>query len=477
GATVGGEAFYTLRLIKGRLNDLGAIAGTATDAAGKHLTVSALILAYDADDLVGGSVASDHIATSDSGKYVIPYLPSGNYKILFSPSNADTTYYIETWYDGAMDRESANVVSVMAPDTTTGIDFSVAFGGNIFGIVDFPTGYQTDVYYETEVILYNADGLGEFEDVGYLTFARGFRFRLLTAGTYKLAAIHLLTNLPATYYGGGAFYDANNSTTIALEAENTVHSQWTTLASGAGSVSGTVYHTVDSVYDASLDGFILAYDSTGHILQAAWIGYDSETGAELAAGTYTLPGLVASSYSLRFFGESTELGSDSVLNIWYPYVPLTPIGGEDEGDIYFTVIPTGAIPIEVTTDSLAVAGVDFYLDGYSPPVGTEAAHHGLPTEFALRQNYPNPFNPSTTIQFELPTAADIIITVYDILGREVVRLVEGHREAGYHQVLWQGRTQKGREAATGVYIVRLVIPLSAGVTPGYTRNIKMVLLK
>ena len=96
--------------------------------------------------------------------------------------------------------------------------------------------------------------------------------------------------------------------------------------------------------------------------------------------------------------------------------------------------------------------------------------NAIPHEFVLRQNYPNPFNPSTTIRFDLPAATDIHIVVYDLLGREVVRLVDGHREAGYHQLVWNGRDARGREVPTGLYIARLLAPT-------YTRSIKLVLLK
>ncbi len=94
----------------------------------------------------------------------------------------------------------------------------------------------------------------------------------------------------------------------------------------------------------------------------------------------------------------------------------------------------------------------------------------LPSAYALHQNYPNPFNPSTTLLFDLPAAADVRIMVYDLLGREVVHLVEQRLEAGYHQLVWNGRDRRGREVPTGMYIVRLV-------TAEYTKSIKMVLLK
>ena len=62
------------------------------------------------------------------------------------------------------------------------------------------------------------------------------------------------------------------------------------------------------------------------------------------------------------------------------------------------------------------------------------------------------------------------LVVYDLRGREVTRLAEGQREAGYHQVTWAGRDAAGREVPTGIYIARLS-------TPGYTKSIKMVMMK
>jgi len=104
-----------------------------------------------------------------------------------------------------------------------------------------------------------------------------------------------------------------------------------------------------------------------------------------------------------------------------------------------------------------------------PPNAIEGVD-GLPTTYALRQNYPNPFNPSTTLRFDLPMATDIHIVVYDLLGREVVRLVEQRIEAGYHQLVWNGRDRRGRELPTGMYIVLMM-------TPEYRKSVKLVLLK
>ena len=90
--------------------------------------------------------------------------------------------------------------------------------------------------------------------------------------------------------------------------------------------------------------------------------------------------------------------------------------------------------------------------------------------FALYQNYPNPFNRTSTINYFLPEAADVTLTIYDILGREISRPINGHVEPGYHEVIWDARDQAGRAMPSGIYITYLI-------TPENTKSIKLVLLK
>ncbi|MFC1535704.1 hypothetical protein ACFL32_00915 [Candidatus Neomarinimicrobiota bacterium] len=62
-----------------------------------------------------------------------------------------------------------------------------------------------------------------------------------------------------------------------------------------------------------------------------------------------------------------------------------------------------------------------------------------PRGFYQIANYPNPFNPITTISYDLPQANEISLIIYNILGKELVRLADGYRELGNHQAVWNGR--------------------------------------
>ena len=93
----------------------------------------------------------------------------------------------------------------------------------------------------------------------------------------------------------------------------------------------------------------------------------------------------------------------------------------------------------------------------------------LPSEYALEAAYPNPFNPTTEIRFALPEAADVRLVVYDALGREVARLVDGPVSAGY-----QHATFEASNLPSGVYLYRLEAQGSAEI---FSKTGRMVLVK
>ena len=94
-----------------------------------------------------------------------------------------------------------------------------------------------------------------------------------------------------------------------------------------------------------------------------------------------------------------------------------------------------------------------------------------PIAYALVGNAPNPFNPTTTISYHVPQQAHITLTVYNLLGQEVVRLVDEAQAPGRYQVVWNARNARGQQAASGIYLYRL------NSSSGYSEVKRMTLLK
>ena len=66
-----------------------------------------------------------------------------------------------------------------------------------------------------------------------------------------------------------------------------------------------------------------------------------------------------------------------------------------------------------------------------------------PAEFKVAQNYPNPFSSSTAISYQLNKQADVKVTIYDILGREIKKFIMGVQTVGAHGVTWDGKNNMG----------------------------------
>ncbi len=96
--------------------------------------------------------------------------------------------------------------------------------------------------------------------------------------------------------------------------------------------------------------------------------------------------------------------------------------------------------------------------------------HAAPMSTRLLPNYPNPFNPSTAISAELAQDGQMSIEVYDMLGRLVRTLAEGHHDAGRHVYEWDGRDLNGAAVQSGIYFARLT-------TADHSETIQMQMTK
>jgi len=94
----------------------------------------------------------------------------------------------------------------------------------------------------------------------------------------------------------------------------------------------------------------------------------------------------------------------------------------------------------------------------------------LPNKFAIHQNYPNPFNPTTTIRYDLPEATNVQVVIYDLLGRQVIKLVNELQDAGYRSIKWNGQNSSGHTISTGIYFYQIKAGKNSSIK-------KMVLLK
>ena len=94
----------------------------------------------------------------------------------------------------------------------------------------------------------------------------------------------------------------------------------------------------------------------------------------------------------------------------------------------------------------------------------------MPATFTLHQNFPNPFNPITSLRYDLPEQAQVTLTIYDLIGREVAQLINTTQDAGYRSVKWDATDMHGKPVSAGVYLYQI----QAG---EFVQTRKMVLLK
>jgi len=170
------------------------------------------------------------------------------------------------------------------------------------------------------------------------------------------------------------------------------------------------------------------------------------------------------------------LGYDTHSQIVLPESQL--FVNHNNGD--FHLLPSSQ-PLDIGT-SLVSSVVGFDIDGISRPQGsgfdigayeftstTSVDEETLPSDFILFQNYPNPFNPGTMIRFVLPLSSNVTLKIYDVLGNEIVILVDEYRIAGKYEINFNASSNTGG-LPSGIYFFRL----QAG---GFDQTKSMLLIK
>lgn len=120
----------------------------------------------------------------------------------------------------------------------------------------------------------------------------------------------------------------------------------------------------------------------------------------------------------------------------------------------------GTIPYSAT-----IPGAGVYRSSFTGSTGIEENKFLQPTDFQLSQNFPNPFNPSTVIKYNLPKDGYVTLKIYDILGKEIVTLVNENKQAGYYNA-----TFNASNLPSGIYIYSIQ-------SNEYNQSKKMLLMK
>ena len=80
---------------------------------------------------------------------------------------------------------------------------------------------------------------------------------------------------------------------------------------------------------------------------------------------------------------------------------------------------------------------------------------GIPSSFEIKNNYPNPFNPSTKISFGLPTQSEVKVTIFNVLGEQIMEYNLGNIQPGFRSVTWHGKNMNGAPVPSGMYFYRV----------------------
>lgn len=151
------------------------------------------------------------------------------------------------------------------------------------------------------------------------------------------------------------------------------------------------------------------------------------------------------SYSIIFSDYLSKLSRHGLINTSYKYTLRDMLSVTDT--------------ITIASDSYTVIATDGELETNASNSNLKLSIDGrifAPAELNLDQNFPNPFNHSTIFGFDLPKKSAISLSIFNLLGKEVIRLVENKTYGrGYNTVTWNGLDENYNHVSAGIYIVQI----------------------
>lgn len=205
------------------------------------------------------------------------------------------------------------------------------------------------------------------------------------------------------------------------------------------------------------DAYVIKTSSTGVVEWERTFGGTRDDRAY--AVSYTADG----NYVVTGTTESSGAGASDIY-----VIKITPLGqqlwsttqGGSQSDYCRSICvdAKGNYLLAGYSYSYSIGGSDLYLltlAGDQPTPVEDDPVTGLPSGFGIDQNYPNPFNAGTTLEYAIPRRAEISLVIYNLLGQVVKRWPSEIQTAGHYTVYWDGRSDDGRDLASGVYFFRM----------------------
>jgi M6 family metalloprotease-like protein len=348
------------------------------------------------------------------------------------------------------------------------------------------TGHCYEIAVPFTDIFYASSGVGNNGDIININRETGVGS---TIGPSLYGEIRSLTVNPINNVLYGLVAGANNSEIVRINADE--GESYTLFTVDIPVLSGIDFDTSGTLYTSDQDGKIFLIDQNNgnytlvttatHTLNA--IVFHPTTNQLWGALRKTFGNYKDSVYTIDLLtGEATPIGRTGLT------VMTNDLSFDESGKLYGVtgasnqegqffeidqVTGTGTL-IGTGVGFNHTVGVAFSING-PPIVSVDGEDSIIPDEYALKQNFPNPFNPTTKIEFSLPVAADVQLVVYNILGQQVVSLINDQRYAGNHSILWNATDSNGMKLSSGIYLYKLKATGNDG--NEFQEIKKMVLLK